>query len=67
MPPKSDKGPKQVGQTEKFVLCFTTQLKARIKAESKKMFVERKGAESLFVEQAMRNYLHMNIPGVEEK
>ena len=67
MPPKDAKGPKQVGQTSKFVLCFTTELKARIKEESLKMFGDRKGADSLFVEQALRIYLHMNIEGVHEK
>jgi hypothetical protein len=64
---KNPKGPKQVGQTAKFVLCFTTELKARIKTESIKMFGDRKGADSLYVEQAMRCYLHMNVAGVQEK
>jgi hypothetical protein len=64
---KDAKGPKQAGQTAKFVLCFTIELKQRIKAESEKMFGRRKGAESLYVEQALRCYLHMNVPGVQEK
>jgi hypothetical protein len=64
---KATKGPKEAGQTQKFVLCFTTELKARIKKESDLMFGKRKGAESLYVEQALRNYLHMNLEGVHEK
>jgi hypothetical protein len=63
---KEPKGPKAAGQTAKFVLCITLELKKRVKDEAKKNFGERKGAESLWVEQALRLYLHMNVPGVKE-
>lgn len=61
------KTPKEIGQTEKILLTFSTDLKKRVIKESEKMFGQRKGAVSLYVEQAMRIHLHMNIPGVEER
>jgi hypothetical protein len=63
----TDLTPAKAGQTEKFVLCFTTELKARIKQESKNMFGQRKGACSLYVEQALRIHFHMNVEGVTER
>jgi len=52
--------------TEKFLLCLTRDLKKKIKQEAHRMFGNRKGAESLYVEMVMRSYFKMNIEGVEE-
>jgi len=57
---------KQESATDKFLLCLTRELKARIKLEAHRKFGDRRGAESMYVEEAMRIYLHMNVEGVEE-
>jgi len=60
------KSPQEAGQTVRMSLVFTVDLKKKIKEEAKKNFGKRKGAESMFVEQALRVHLHMNIEGVKE-
>jgi len=56
----------QASKTEKFLLCFTSELKKRVKQEAHKMFGNRKGAESIYVEMVLRIHLHMNVDGVAE-
>jgi len=64
--PQASKSEKAVGKTEKFLLCLTSPLKKRVKEEAHKMFGNRKGAESIYVEMVLRVYLHMNVDGVAE-
>jgi len=66
LPPKDSKT-KHSGPTDKFLLCLTTELKERVKHEAHKMFGDRKGSESHYVEMVLRIYLHMNVDGVDEK
>lgn len=65
--PEASKSPKTANKTEKFLLCLTSELKKKIKSEAHKMFGDRKGSESIYVEMQMRIVLHMNVEGVEEK
>jgi hypothetical protein len=67
MPPKSPTTPKDAGQTEKFLLCVTPELKKRVKQEAYKMFGKRKGAESFWVEQTLRAVLGIKTDGVVER
>jgi hypothetical protein len=55
------------GPTEKFLLCLTRELKERVKREAHRMFGDRKGSQSLYVEMVLRIYLHMDVDGVDEK
>lgn len=52
--------------TEKFLLCLTREVKERVKKEAHKMFGNRKGAESIYVEMVLRSHLKMNVEGVAE-
>ena len=58
---------KHGGPTEKFLLCLTRELKERVKREAHRMFGDRKGSQSLYVEMVLRIYLHMDVDGVDEK
>lgn len=53
-------------ETEKFLLCLTKELKKEVKGEAHRMFGNRKGAESIYVEMVLRIHLHMNVKGVNE-
>jgi len=64
--PLKDSKTKHIGQTDKFLLCLTTELKERVKHEAHRMFGQRKGAESHYVEMVLRIHLHMNVDGVDE-
>lgn len=54
-------------QTEKRVFFLTKDLSKKINEKAKDMFGERRGNASLYIEQAMRIQLHMNIEGVNER
>jgi len=53
-------------QTVKVVIFLTDELTKIIDAKAIDMFGERKGNISLYMEQAMRIHLHMNVEGVRE-
>jgi hypothetical protein len=59
--------PADANQTVKRVIFITTELSKKIDEKAKDMFGERKGNVSLYMEQAMRIHLHMNIEGVHER
>ena len=54
-------------QTVKVVIFLTDELTKIINDKAIDMFGERKGNISLYMEQAMRIHLHMNIEGVHER
>ena len=54
-------------QTVKVVIFLTEELTKIINDKAIDMFGERKGNISLYMEQAMRIHLHMNIEGVHER
>jgi len=64
--PKDSKSEHNAGETVKFLLSLTPELKKRMKEEAHKMFGKRKGGESLYVEMVLRIHLHMNVDGVNE-
>jgi hypothetical protein len=59
--------PAASNQTEKVVIFLTRQLTDIIGAKAEDMFGKRKGNVSLYMEQAMRVHLHMNVEGVSER
>lgn len=62
----ASKREKTGNETIKFLLGITPELKEKVKKEAHKMFGNRKGAESIYVEMVLRIYLHMNVEGVAE-
>jgi hypothetical protein len=66
MRPSASKSEKPLPKTEKFLLGLTSELKQKVKQEAHKMFGNRKGAESIYVEMVLRIYLKMNVEGVQE-
>lgn len=53
-------------KTVKFLLGLTPELKKKVKSEAHRMFGNRKGAESIYVEMVLRIYLKMDVEGVKE-
>jgi len=64
--PDLDITPAASKQTVKVVIFLTDELTKIIDAKAIDMFGERKGNISLYMEQAMRIHLHMNVEGVRE-
>jgi len=64
--PDLDITPAASKQTVKVVIFLTDELTKIIDAKAIDMFGERKGNISLYMEQAMRMHLHMNVEGVRE-
>jgi len=48
------------------MLTLTPQLRKKVGAEAKRMFGDRQGALSMWVEMTLRNHLGMSQPGVDE-
>ena len=67
VPPNLQITPSSSKQTQQRVIFLTTELSQKIEEKAIDMFGNRKGNISLYIEQAMRQHLHMNIPGVEER
>jgi len=63
---KVAKVPTRGRDTVPFLLCFSKEVKQKIKQEALRMFGKRKGAESMYVEMVLRAHFKMNIEGVEE-